>query len=387
MAKSKAEVTDDLGMMLADTLNKKFKSQSNKIAYFLEGDDDAPVHVKEFISTGSSILDVAISNRKYGGIPVGKITEITGLEGSGKSLLAAHILANTQKKGGLSVFIDTENAVPPEFFQAVGIDLKKMLYVPMDTVEDIFDIIESIVEKVRSSDKTKLVTIVVDSVAGASTKQEMEADFDKDGYATAKAIIISKAMRKITNYIGRERICLVFTNQLRTKMGVSFGDPWTTSGGKAIGFHSSVRIRLKNTGNITAKTNGKDQIIGVQTKAHIFKNRLGPPQRVCDYEVFFASGIDDYSSWLGVMKDYGLVTQSGAWYAYINKLTGEELKFQAKQFKNMLTEDPELNNAIYEEICEKLIMKYQSSSSILELDGVGIEIEDDTADYVEDDSE
>ena len=382
MAKSKAEVTDDLGIMLADTLNKKFKSQANKIAYFLEGDDDAPVHVKEFISTGSSILDVAISNRKNGGIPVGKLTELTGLEGSGKSLLAAHILANTQKKGGLAIFIDTENAVPPDFFTALGIDLKKMLYVPMDTVEDIFDTIESIVEKVRSSDKNKLVTIVVDSVAGASTKQEMEADFDKDGYATAKAIIISKAMRKITNYIGRERICLIFTNQLRTKMGVRFGDPWTTSGGKAIGFHSSVRIRLKNTGNITAKLNGKDQIVGMQTKAHIFKNRLGPPQRVCDYEVFFASGIDDYSSWLGVMKDYSLITQSGAWYTYVNKLTGEELKFQSKQFKTMLMEDQQLHDSIYDEICNKLIMKYQSSS-LLELENVGIEVGDDSEDYIE----
>jgi recombination protein RecA len=382
MAKTKAEVTDDLGTMLADTLNKKFKSQTNKIAYFLEGDDDAPVHVKEFISTGSSILDVAISNRKNGGIPVGKITELTGLEGSGKSLLAAHILANTQKKGGLAIFIDTENAVPPDFFTAVGIDLKKMLYVPMDTVEDIFDTIESIVEKIRSSDKNKLVTIVVDSIAGASTKQEMEADFDKDGYATAKAIIISKAMRKITNYIGRERICLVFTNQLRTKMGVSFGDPWTTSGGKAIGFHSSVRIRVKNTGNITAKLNGKDQIVGMQTKAHVFKNRLGPPQRVCDYEVFFASGIDDYSSWLGVMKDYSLIVQSGAWYTYVNKLTGEEIKFQSKQFKNMLMEDQNLHDSIYDEICDKLIMKYQSAS-LLELDDVGVEAGDASEDYIE----
>lgn len=382
MAKSKAEVTDDLGTMLADTLNKKFKSQTNKIAYFLEGDDDAPVHVKEFISTGSSILDVAISNRKNGGIPVGKITELTGLEGSGKSLLAAHLLANTQKKGGLAIFIDTENAVPPDFFTALGIDLKKMLYVPMDTVEDIFDTIESIVEKVRASDKNRLVTIVVDSVAGASTKQEMESDFDKDGYATAKAIIISKAMRKITNYIGRERICLIFTNQLRTKMGVSFGDPWTTSGGKAIGFHASVRIRLKNTGNITAKLNGKDQIVGMQTKAHIFKNRLGPPQRVCDYEVFFASGIDDYSSWLGVMKDYGLISQSGAWYTYVNKLTGEELKFQSKQFKTMLMQDQQLHDSIYDEICDKLIMKYQASS-LLELENVGVETGDDSEDYIE----
>lgn len=368
--KTTSEVSDDLGSVLADALNKKFKDQAFKTAYFLEGDADAPVHVNEFVSTGSSILDLAISNRKNGGFPVGRITEITGLEQSGKSLLAAHALANTQKKGGLAVFIDTENAVPPEFFNAIGIDLKKMLYIPMETMEDIFDTIETLVEKVRTSDKNKLVTIVVDSVAGASTKQEMETDFDKDGWATTKAIVISKAMRKITNLIGRERVCLIFTNQLRTKMGVTFGDPWTTSGGKALAFHSTVRLRLKNIGNIKAKINGVEQIVGKKTSAVVIKNRLGPPERASEYEVFYASGIDNYSSWLGVLKDYKLVNQSGAWYSYVNKNTGEELKFQSKDFKRIITEDQDLYDLIYNEICENLIMKYESSSSLLELDDV-----------------
>jgi recombination protein RecA len=372
MAKTKttSEVSEDLGALLADTLNKKFKESSFKTAYFLEGDPDAPVHVNEFVSTGSSILDLAISNKKDGGFPVGRITEITGLEQSGKSLLAAHAIANTQKKGGMAIFIDTENAFPPEFFTAIGIDLKKMLYIPMDTVEDIFEAIETMVEKVRASDKKKLVTIVVDSVAGASTKQEMESDFEKDGYATAKAIIISKAMRKITNLIGRERICLIFTNQLRTKMGVSFGDPYTTSGGKAIAYHSSVRLRLKNIGNIKAKLNGVEQIVGKKTSANVVKNRLGPPERGCDYEVFYASGIDNYNSWLGVLKEYKLVNQAGAWYSYINKISGEEIKFQAKDFKNLILNDQQLYDTIYDEICEHLIMKYETSASLLELDDV-----------------
>ena len=372
MAKMKttSEVSDDLGSVLADALNKKFKDQAFKTAYFLEGDADAPVHVNEFVSTGSSILDIAISNRKNGGFPVGRITEITGLEQSGKSLLAAHALANTQKKGGLAVFIDTENAVPPEFFSAIGIDLKKMLYIPLETIEDIFDTIETLVEKVRTSDKNRLVTIVVDSVAGASTKQEMETDFDKDGWATAKAIIISKAMRKITNLIGRERICLILTNQLRTKMGVTFGDQWTTSGGKALAFHSTIRLRLKNIGNIKAKINGVEQIVGKKTSAIVIKNRLGPPERGCEYEVFYSSGIDNYSSWLGVLKDYKLVNQAGAWYSYVNKVTGEELKFQSKDFKRMITDDTQLYELIYNEICDNLIMKYESSSSLLELDDV-----------------
>lgn len=233
-------VSNDLANVLADSLNKKFKSTNYKVAYFLEGDDTSPSDVKEWISTGSTMLDLAISNRPNGGLPVGRIIEITGLEASGKSLLAAHALANTQKKGGLAVYIDTENAVSREFLEALGIDLKEMLYVPLETVEDIFDAIDSIVEAVRKGSKDRIVTIVVDSVAGASTKVEMAADYDKDGWATSKAIILSKAMRKVTNFVGRERICLIFTNQLRTRLGVSFGDPWCVDP-----FTTKVKIRYK----------------------------------------------------------------------------------------------------------------------------------------------
>ena len=234
-------VSSDLANVLADSLNKKFKSTNYKVAYFLEGDTSSPSDVKEWISTGSTMLDLAISNRPNGGLPVGRIIEITGLEASGKSLLAAHALANTQKKGGLAVYIDTENAVSREFLEALGIDLKEMLYVPLETAEDIFDAIDSIVEAVRKGSKDRIVTIVVDSIAGASTKVEMAADYDKDGWATSKAIILSKAMRKVTNFIGRERICLVFTNQLRTRLGVSFGDPWCVDP-----FTTKIKIRYKS---------------------------------------------------------------------------------------------------------------------------------------------
>ena len=218
MAKTKNELSDELGSLIATTINKQFKEQNLKTAYFLEGDTDAPTIVKEWIGSGSTILDLAISNRKDGGFPVGRVCEITGLEQSGKSLLASHVLLNTQKKGGFAVYIDTENALSTEYLTAIGLDLKQMLYIPLETVEDIFETIDVIIDKIRSSDKNRLVTIVVDSIAGASTKTEMSADFDKDGYATAKALIISKAMRKITNLIGRERICLIITNQLRQKL-------------------------------------------------------------------------------------------------------------------------------------------------------------------------
>lgn len=366
MAKSKKDATstrDDLATLLADSLNKEFTE--NKVAFFL--DEEAPTNVEDWISTGSSILDLAISNRRDSGIPCGRITEITGLEASGKSLLAGHILAETQKKDGIAVYIDTESAVSKDFLQAMGVNINKLVYVQLETVEEIFAAIENIIGKVRTGNKDRLVTIVVDSVAAASTKVEMEADYDKDGWATTKAIIISKAMRKITNMIAREKIALVFTNQLRQKLGVSFGDQWTTSGGKALAFHSSVRLRLKAIGQIKKG----EEIVGIKCKAQVVKNRMGPPLRQAEYDMYFLSGIDNYGAWLTVMKDHELVKQSGAWYT-TNNQRSEEIKFQSKDWHNMLNTDNQFKEFIYNQIVEILVMKYESSSS-LDIEDVSIE--------------
>ena len=348
---------DELAGVLADTLNKQFKDM--KVAYFLDGTDTTPTDIKDFVSTGSTMLDLAISNKPDGGIAVGRITELNGLESSGKSLLGAHMLAETQKKGGVAVYIDTETAVSTEFLSSIGVDVESMLYLHLETVEDIFSAIEEITSKVRESDKNRLVTILVDSLAAASTKIEMDAEFDKDGYATSKAIIISKAMRKITQMIGRQRIALVFTNQLRQKLGVMFGDPWTTSGGKALPFHASTRIRLKNTGQIKDK---KNNTIGMKMRAQVIKNRLGPPMRHADFELYFESGIDDEGSWLKVMKDHRLVKQAGAWYTMDNH-KGVELKFQSKDWGEQL-KDKDFRTYCYNLICEKVILKYEKNFGI-----------------------
>ena len=358
MAKDKAGVRDELATVLAASLNKQFKDY--KVAHFLDGSEDTPTDLTEWISTGSSTLDLAIANRPHGGLPVGRITEITGLEASGKSLLAAHVLANTQKKGGLAVYIDTENAMNEEFLRAIGMDVSKMLYVQLETIEDIFESIENIITKVRESSKDRLVTIVVDSLAGASTKVEMEADYEKDGWATSKAIILSKAMRKVTQMIGRQRICLVFTNQLRQKLGVMFGDPWTTSGGKAVGFHSSCRLRLKSMGQLKTKVDKQDVVVGMKTSAQVVKNRMGPPLRKAEFEILFESGVDDLGGWLNVLKNHKLVTQSGAWYGYTDTDTGEVHKFLSKDWKELLEKDEDLKNQIYEKMCEVSIMKYKT---------------------------
>ena len=353
---SKREDRDKLAGILADSLNKKFKDF--KVAYFLDGADETPTDLTEWISTGSSMLDLSISNRKNGGIPVGRITEITGMEASGKSLVSAQILANTQKLGGLGVFIDTENACNEEFLQALGIDTKQLLYIQLETVEDIFEVMENIITKVRESDKDRLVTIVVDSVAAATTKVEQEADYSKDGWATSKAIVISKAMRKITQMIGRQRIALVFTNQLRQKLGVMFGDPWTTSGGKALQFHASCRLRLKAAGQIKTKVKGQEQVVGIKTKAQVVKNRMGPPLRTAEFDIYFDSGIDDFGGWLRVLKDYNMVKQGGSWYTYTRE-NGDEIKFLSKDWNGKLEDDPTLRDEVYNKICDKVIMDYK----------------------------
>jgi len=364
---------DALASVIADELNKTFKHQ--KVAFFLD-EGSNPTDVTGWISTGSTMLDLAISNKPDGGVAVGKITELNGLEGSGKSLIGAHLLTSTQRKGGVAVYIDTESAVSPEFLQAIGIDTKTMLYVHLETVEEVFETIETIVTKIRESDKGKLVTILVDSLAAASTKVEMDADFDKDGWATAKAIIISKAMRKITQMIARQRVALVFTNQLRAKLGVMFGDPWTTSGGKALPFHSSTRVRFRNIGQIK---DGNKNTIGIKIKGQVIKNRLGPPMRTAEFPLFFDTGIDDYGSWLTVMKEHKLIKIGGAWYTlqHTDLETGElikEYKFLSKDFEELMNTNSELKDYCYGLICDACILKYDSKElgidDVVEVDEV-----------------
>ena len=367
----KASKSEDLASVLADSLNTAYKDEG-KVAFFLnEGDD--PSLISDWIPTGSSLLDLAISNRPNGGIPVGRITEVTGLEQSGKSLLCGHILAETQKKDGVAVYIDTETSVSIEYLTAIGVDTSKLLYVHVDTVEDIFATIDNIIATIRKSNKDRLVTIVTDSVAAASTKVEMSADYSKDGFATTKAILISKAMRKLTSTIGRQRIALVFTNQLRQKMGVMFGDPWTTSGGKALAFHASVRLRLKNLGQI--KQGATTDVIGNKCEATIVKNRMGPPQRKAAFEIYFNRGIDDLGSWISTLKTNKVLKQGGAYYTYVDSKE-TEYKFMAKEFPSILAENAELKNELYQHICDKVIMQYESANSVIDED---VEFEDNDA--------
>jgi len=372
-------VRDEMAEALAESLNK---NSDGKVAFFLDAEDD-PSQIVDWVSTGNSLVDLAIGNRANAGLPVGRITEITGLEASGKSLMGAHLLAETQRKGGLAVFIDTETSVSPEFLAAIGVSIPNMLYINVDTVEDIFDKIEEIINLVRKSNKNRLVTILVDSVAAASTKKEMASDHGADGYATGKAIAISKAMRKITGLIAKQRICLCFTNQLRQKVGfVGLGDPWTTSGGKALAFHASVRLRLQSVGQLK---NSDKQAIGIKTKCKVIKNRLGPPMRSVEFDIFFDRGIDNYGNWLERLIEWDVVTNAKKEKSdkkktkkeleaekeedkkaknlqFIMTVEGKEpetVVFEKKDLPKLLVERPECKEYLYNKICENFVMKYR----------------------------
>lgn len=388
MAKNTKEVrSDDLASVLKNALNDKLDTKTVRSVYALD-DSDNPSNVYDFISTGCDALDLAISNRPNGGLPVGRIAEITGLEQTGKSVLCASIIAQTQKKGGMGIFIDTENAVSKEFFQMLGVDISrdKFLYVSESEIENIFEAIDVIIGKSIEQKNKKYITICVDSIAGATTRTEMESDYGKDGYATTKALVISKAMRKLTQMIGRGKITLVLTNQLRQILNAQpFAEQWTSPGGKAIPFHATVRIRLNNMGKIKGpRVNNMEPIVGQKIQAKIVKNRVGPPHTYADYDFYFSSGIDNYGSWLTILKKHNLIKSGGAWYNVVDESTGEEIKFQSKDFSELMKSNGSLREQLYLKICNKLIMTYEKKD--FGIDDVSV-VNDDDADIITDSKE
>jgi recombination protein RecA len=355
-AKIKNEEADQSSMLknLCDELNKLNKNVEQK-AFILNDTDQDPSKIEHWISTGSDQLDLAISNRPYGGLPVGRIVEIVGLEGTGKSLISGHCIADVQRQGGQAVYIDTENAMHIDYWRSLGVDFDNMIYQPAENVESIFEIIENAIATYRKINRDKMLLIIVDSVAGASTRVELESGYDKDGYNTTKAIVVSKAMRKITNMIGRQKVLLLFTNQLRHNMNsVAFGEKYVVPGGKSIAYHSSVRIKLDTVG----KLKHKDKIIGNTCRATVFKNRMGPPHRKAEFDVYYDSGIARYASWIKVLKQESLVSLSGSYYTYI-KNNGETVRFLLKDFAKMLNDMPDLKSEIYDKMCEVVILKYK----------------------------
>lgn len=347
---------DEMAVALQEALNKSRKDGS-KVSYFLDEEDD-PSKVTDWLSTGSTILDLAISNRKGGGMPAGKFIELSGLEGTGKSLLCAQMIAETQKRGGLAVFFDSEFAVDKTFWTALGINVKDVQYCPFVTLEELFQNMELCIGAFRKLSKDRLLTIFIDSLTQASVESEMEGEHGVSGYNTGKAIVIAKAMRKITGLIARQRILTVFTNQLRYNMqtgGNPNAEKWITPGGKAFPYACSVRVRFVSLG----KLKKGDQVIGMKCQAQVIKNRLGPNWRTAQFEIHYDSGIQNYKSWIDYMKLHGLIT--GDWRGWkFTKKDGTKVEFSTAEFVDLMGKDAELKSEVYDAICDTYIMQYRN---------------------------
>lgn len=362
----KTIATDEMITALASSVNQHFSKSVSQSAYVL-GHEVTPADLTDWVSTGSTLLNIAIANKPEGGFAVGRIHELLGMEGTGKSLIAAHALADTQQKGGVAVLIDTENAISKDFLIALGVDINRLLYIPLNLIEDCFEAIETIITKVRETDADRLVTIVLDSVAATTTKVESDSDYDKDGFSTTKAIIMSKALRKITDKIAKQRVCVIATNQLREKVGVMFGDKTTTSGGKSLQFYASSRLRAKSVGQIKQTVNGISHVIGIETEVIVKKNRMGPPHRSVTFPIYFDSGIDDINSWLTHLITFKRVVKEGK-DSY--KLKGTDIVFKSKDWVSMIQTDAKFKETILQQVADTIIMKYKIERDTVDPDTV-----------------
>ena len=348
MAKKK-KLSDDFTSDLIKSLNKE---HGNRIAYNLAF-DESPTHVNRWIGTGSKQLDYIVAGKPNGGLPEGRIVEIFGPPSIGKSHIAIQIAKYTQEAGGIVVYIDTENATSVENLGSLGVDItKRFVYVDTHCTEEVLSIAEKTILRAKALQKDVPITIIWDSVAATSPKAELVGDYDKETIGL-QARVISKGMRKINGVIANENVLFVCLNQIRTKIGVMYGDPTTTPGGKAIPFHSSVRIKLGAGQQIKDK---KGNIIGINVSAKTIKNKVAPPFRTCNFEIHFGKGIVEHEELFDLLRKYckdndvlsedGNIAYSvqggGAWKSITmtNTSTGEiiaEKKFYKTGFKDIIS--------------------------------------------------
>lgn len=291
------------------------------------------------ISTGCIALDVALG---IGGLPRGRVVEIYGPESSGKTTLALHAIAEAQKAGGIAAFIDAEHALDPIYAQKLGVDLDKLYISQPDCGEQALNIAEMLVESAA------IDLIVIDSVAALTPKAEIEGEMD-DSAVGMQARLMSKALRKLTPVINKTNTCLIFINQLREKIGVMFGNPETTTGGKALKFYASVRIDVRKA-DALKDTSG---IIGNRTKAKIVKNKLAPPFKTAEFDIIYGKGISQAGCILDMGVELNLIEKSGSWFS----INGDKIAQGREKARDYLETRPEVMANLEKAIREKLVLK------------------------------
>ena len=314
-----------------DEALKQIEKFAGKGSIMRLGDEE--VHeFKDIIPTGSLALDKALG---IGGIPKGRITEIFGAEGSGKTTLALHILANAQKQGGVGAFIDVEHALDPFYAKNLGVDTVNLLISQPDTGEQALEIAEILT---RSGG---IDVIVVDSVAALVPRAEIEGEVG-DAFIGLQARLMSQALRKLTGVVSKSKVSIIFINQLRYKIGVMFGNPMTTPGGLALKFHSTIRLEMLGSAAIKK---GEERV-GSRMKVKVVKNKFAPPFKTAEFDMFFGKGISKESELIDIASENDIIDKSGAWFSY----KGEKLGQGKENTLELLLQRPKLAAEIEKEV-------------------------------------
>ena len=360
-ATAELDAGGDFTHELITALNREH-GDGEKVAYNLLK-DDAPTKVHRWIPTGCRQLDYLIANQANGGLPEGRIIEIFGPPSIGKSHIAAQIARSTQQMGGIVVYIDSENATSVENLQLLGVDIgSRFIYADAVCTEKVFALAESVILKTRSLKKDVPVTIIWDSVAATSPQAEINGDYDKDSIGL-QARALSKGFRKITQVIGSNRVTFVCLNQTRTAIGQMYGDNQVPSGGKALPFHASVRIKLGAGSHIEDK-NG--DVIGINVNAKTIKNKVSPPFRKCEFRIYFGVGIKEHEELFDFLRPLGAakvvvdgkpvsveVDGTGGWKTFTVKDEAGSVIHEKKFTKSKF--DEVLDDPTYKPYLDKLI--------------------------------
>ncbi len=317
------------------------------------GDEGARLNI-EAIPTGSVSLDIAIG---IGGVPKGRVVEIYGPEASGKTTLALHIIAEAQKQGGKAAFIDAEHALDPIYARGIGVDIDELLVSQPDTGEDALEICEMLVRSGAIS------IVVIDSVAALVPKAEIQGDMG-DSHVGLQARLMSQALRKLTGVINKTKTTVVFINQLREKVGIMFGNPEVTTGGRALKFYSTVRLDVRRIESIKKG----DEILGNRTRVKVVKNKVAPPFKLTEFDIMYGKGISRSGDILDCAVSADLLEKSGSWYSY----NGERIGQGRENVKSYLEEHPEIMDKLEERIKEIFVVKNDDG---LEVDEDGVIIE------------